>query len=794
MDHGFSFSWPPVVFRTMTTASSPPGSLAPGDDPATNKVEDSHSSLPNTRAPEVPPVFNKEIDKEAYSPVNKEKEPPTDRVDYRSQGGPLLSYLRFENELLSGEFLYQGAELGSDNSIYFVPGHATRVMVCDPETDKLEQIGPSFVGKYKWLRAVGVTENEIIYGIPCNSDSILRIHVPTQHISSIPIPYEEFYTDPLIAEQQRKMEWKYHGGEIAADGCVYTIPQNAWHVLQIDPVTEKVSFVGPRLEGRFKWYGGALGMQDGAIYCVPDNSAHVLRIGRGAKVTLHGDFGPGGHKWHGAAASPDGSIVCVPANANIALVITPGDPEPVLLELGDANEIRTGRHLNDTNNKYLGGLAGPDGKVYCFPCGSEEVLQVDTQKMTVCTVGLNVHDESLARICQNKWQNGVASTIDKCLYAIPLAAESLLRIDCSKDSPEVTTWNLPSPDKGLAKYEGGVVARNGVIYTICNNSNAILRIEPRKPLNKKAKKKIKKPQASVPSHNRAKPNDHDGLVYRSGIPTLRSSAHRVKLSLKNRRHDPRPHNRAGKETNTLWLPEEVRAEDLFSYDRSLYNLQGVVASLLRRCNDKIVGCFPEGSDRLEDFSVPAPSIWRSVNGGQCEDAQKYLSDEVMADEKLLEVFDRLVKEVALPHLKRRLVSANAVSDEEGSVTFYYQSPPTLRLQPGPAWAQVKPHNDAEYGHQNGELNFWLPLTDRTLTGVDLWCETEFKADDYHPVPAKPGEILSFHGSSCRHYVNANAAAFTRMSMDFRVGVEGFFDPYWQMQGTTHDHGRQEVTI
>jgi hypothetical protein len=778
------------------TASPPPNTLAPGVNPTATKEEDYQSS-PNASAAEVFSVCNEGKDRasEVYPVVNKEKEPPTNSVDYRTQGGPLLSYLRCENEPLSGKSLYLGAELGSDNRIYFVPGHASRVMVCDPETDIVEQIGPSFVGKYKWLRAVGVKQNEIIYGLPCNSDSILRIHVPTRQISTIPIPYDDCYSDPLIAKQQREMECKYHGGEFSADGCVYAIPQNAWHVLQIDPITEKVSLVGPRLEGRFKWYGGVRGKQDGAIYGIPHDSAHVLRIGRGGKVTLHGDFGDGGHKWHGAAASSDGSIVCVPANANTSLVITPDDPEPTLLELGDATEIRIGRHCGDNKSKYLGALAGPDSKVYCFPCGSEEVLQVDTPKMTARTVGPNIYDESLERLCQNKWQNGMASGIDKCVYAIPLAAESLLRIDCSKDPPEVTTWHLPSPYNGVAKWEGGVVAHNGVIYTVPNTFNAILRIEPRKPkVRKLPKPKVRKLQPSKPFQDREKPDDHEGLVYRSGIPTLRSSAHRVKFSLKNRKNDPRPHNRAGEETNTVWLPEEVRAENVFSYDPSLYNLQGVVAALLRRCDDKIVGCFPDDSDRLEEFSVPTTSVWRSVNGGQCEDAQKYLSNEVMADEKFLEVFDRLVQEVALPELKRRLVSANAVSDEEGSVTFYYQSPPTLRLQPGPAWAQVKPHNDAEYGHQNGELNFWFPLTDRTLTGVDLWCETDFKADDYHPIPAKPGEIISFHGSSCRHYVNANATSATRMSLDFRVGVEGFFDPYWQMQGTTHDHGRQEATI
>ena len=164
-----------VVFGTMTS-SSPLSSLAPGVNPIENQEEDSHSSLPKTRTPaEVSPVFNKEADQEGYPLVNQEKEPPTDRVDYRSQGGPLLSYLRCDNEPLSGQSLYQGAELGSDNRIYFVPGHAARVMVCDPESDKVEQIGPSFDGKHKWLRAVGVKKDEIIYGIPCNSESILSI-------------------------------------------------------------------------------------------------------------------------------------------------------------------------------------------------------------------------------------------------------------------------------------------------------------------------------------------------------------------------------------------------------------------------------------------------------------------------------------------------------------------------------------------------------------------------------------------------------------------------------------------
>lgn len=110
------------------------------------------------------------------------------------------------------------------------------------------------------------------------------------------------------------------------------------------------------------------------------------------------------------------------------------------------------------------------------------------------------------------------------------------------------------------------------------------------------------------------------------------------------------------------------------------------------------------------------------------------------------------------------------------------------------WAKVKPHHDAEYGHQNGELNIWLPLTDRTLTGVDLWSESSYQADDYHPIEANVGEAIAWHGSSRRHYVNANASPNTRVSIDFRIGVQGYFDPRWEMQGTTHDHTRQEREV
>ena len=41
---------------------------------------------------------------------------------------------------------------------------------------------------------------------------------------------------------------------------------------------------------------------------------------------------------------------------------------------------------------------------------------------------------------------------------------------------------------------------------------------------------------------------------------------------------------------------------------------------------------------------------------------------------------------------------------------------------------------------------------------------------------------------------ANPSGCTRVSLDFRVGVQGHFDPGWSMRGTVSDHRRAEVAL
>ena len=194
------------------------------------------------------------------------------------------------------------------------------------------------------------------------------------------------------------------------------------------------------------------------------------------------------------------------------------------------------------------------------------------------------------------------------------------------------------------------------------------------------------------------------------------------------------------------------------------------------------GCAVE-SFRLDDMA------WRSAH------KQQLLTQEVLCADGFLRAFDALVTQVVLPQMKQWLVTADAGAySHDAPVRFFYQRPPTLRLQRGPSDRAIQRHRDAQYGHQAGELNFWMPLSPLARTNTTLWVESAPDADDFHPLLVDVGQIGVFHGTSCRHYVPPNASRFTRVSLDFRVGVEGCFDPTWVFAGTRSDHSRAVYTV
>ncbi len=338
--------------------------------------------------------------------------------------------------------------------------------------------------------------------------------------------------------------------------------------------------------------------------------------------------------------------------------------------------------------------------------------------------------------------------------------------------------------------------------------------------------------------------------YSSGIPTLRSSSHRVRHSTKKiQTNEPKPkathHNQSDLLTNgspthiesantsTILLmpldddqndfgpllPSSIRHVTQIPYNIHEYNFNKAISDFLRSLDSSIVGSFHNTNNtgneekiRLENFVVPIESLWKKSKRGILL-AQDYLSQamhdcffpknsnkknnlsstSIRTETNLVQTFDDFVTNYIIPHLKQRLIDEQIILHGT-KLKFYYQRPPTLRIQPGPSKSKVNCHKDKDYGHQNGELNFWIPLTDRNETGVDLYVESEEDRGDFQPLGTDVGYASSFFGSGCSHFVNENISDKTRISLDFRVGIEPFYDPNWSKIGTRDDHFRRCVEL
>lgn len=235
------------------------------------------------------------------------------------------------------------------------------------------------------------------------------------------------------------------------------------------------------------------------------------------------------------------------------------------------------------------------------------------------------------------------------------------------------------------------------------------------------------------------------------------------------------------------LPIALRQQQLVSFNPEQYDLRRAVADMLGKPELSEIGCFPDETCMLEVFRAP-PAVFRSFP------VRARLRDLVAMDTEFLGVYERLVEEVLCPRLKMQFQTH---LPDSTPTRFSYQHPPTLRIQPGGSKEFKRPHRDKEYGHQIGEINFWMPLTaysGKMGTGATLRVESEPHAGDFKSLDIEYGTIAMFHGTLCHHDVPANASDFTRISMDFRIGIGDFYDPQWTLEGVKAIHSRKELYL
>ena len=393
-----------------------------------------------------------------------------------------------DTQILSGQDKYLGGMASPcGRYIYGVPGGARRVLRISVETGALDCIGPSYEGKFKWLRGVEVPASPAMdrhnnypsgccVALPCNHLSLLKVN-PFNNKVYI------FGSNVLGEACEGVSGWYYHGGNLASNGWIYCIPANANFVVKVNPMTDEVVLIGPKMVGKQKWYGGVIG-SDGNIYGIPHNAATVLKIDpRNDSVsTLGGTRGslPEGHwKWHGGLAAGH-KIIGFPNNADHVLVIDCLKSQ--IYTAGSSHILKSGRHRipQDSRYKYLGGALTENGRyAYLFPCDAERVLRFDCKTDEMVLVGPCLLDG------ENKSQNGFVAK-DGCLYGIPQRGAGVLRIEPSYDidgsGDKVDIIPCGENMMGVKdKFEGGVLGPDGNIYCIPLRARACVKIIPALP-------------------------------------------------------------------------------------------------------------------------------------------------------------------------------------------------------------------------------------------------------------------------------------------------------------------------
>jgi hypothetical protein len=225
--------------------------------------------------------------------------------------------------------------------------------------------------------------------------------------------------------------------------------------------------------------------------------------------------------------------------------------------------------------------------------------------------------------------------------------------------------------------------------------------------------------------------------------------------------------------STPYVPE-LYGEEIVKFDPSDISLSSAVTDLLQLEKEEDLTTFMLSESHFKDRTFP-----------------RQAHQLVRHHAEICRLYTRLITEVIAPCMRKV-----CAVDDNTEFALMYQFPPTLRCHcsVSPAKSLGRCHNDAQYGHQHGEVNFWMPLSTPISPSNTLWRESVEGKSDWQPILLEVGEIQRWHGTTCRHFTCPNDSGVTRISMDFRVADERMFDQDWHLPGVHHRHEMRKIVF
>jgi hypothetical protein len=280
-----------------------------------------------------------------------------------------------------------GSVAAPSDKIYGIPFTEANIAVVNTSTSSVSTFASLGAGA-KWAGGV-LASNGFIYGIPHSSTQFLKINLSTNATSLV----------GSIAGVS-----KYWGGVLAQNNSIYCVPRNATSVLKIDTATDTITSFGSLGATGDKWRGGVLA-PNGKIYCSPRAATDVLVIDPSTDTTS--TFSASTNGYLGIELGADGYLYCIGGNSNNVLKIDPstdttttilsgltdGSFDFTISPAGTLVGISTlvsggtlsfdpsipsfnedGTYVSDT--QIGSATLGSDGRIYCFPFNSPNVLVI----------------------------------------------------------------------------------------------------------------------------------------------------------------------------------------------------------------------------------------------------------------------------------------------------------------------------------------------------------------------------------------------------------------------------------
>lgn len=326
---------------------------------------------------------------------------------------------------------YRCLTIASNGKLYAAPCNARRVMVIDPDTQEVYEIGAELPGANKYACLVAA-DNGKLYAAPNCARRVLEIDPDSSEVQEI---------GPVI-----EGDWKYTCMASATNGKLYAVPAGASRVLEIDPMTRKVQEIGRKLRGEEK-YISVVAAQNSKLYAVPWCASKFLEIDPSTRhVREFGKEIKGCNKYSCIAAANNGKLYAVPAQASRALEVDPATLD--VREIGialDANQSMVESPLQ----QYMCMRLAPNGKLYAAPSDAQRVLEIDPVQRQVRHIGTAMEGHELYS-CMALAPNGR-------LYAAPDSSCSVLEINpetgvvqkiCMEMDCKSKFWCIEAADNG----------------------------------------------------------------------------------------------------------------------------------------------------------------------------------------------------------------------------------------------------------------------------------------------------------------------------------------------------------